>query len=337
MGEYADAAARLRAPLPADPDMKELVRFATLAANGHNTQPWRFALRKSAISILPDFSRRTPAVDPDDHHLFVSLGCAAENLLIAGGAHGRPGMVDFNANGDGRIEIDLTSAPAKASDLHAAIPDRQSTRSEFDGRSVSTDDLRRLEKAAESEGVALIIVTEERQRKTVLDYVVEGNSAQIDDPDFVRELRDSIRFNASEAMQTGDGLFTASSGNPTMPGWLGRRLFGLFFRKGSENEKYAKQLRTSAGVAVFVGDREDKDHWIRVGRSFQRFALQATALGIRHAHINQPVEVPSVRAAFADWLGTDGRRPDLVIRFGHAPPMPMSMRRPVADVIVADS
>jgi hypothetical protein len=27
--------------------------------------------------ILPDLSRRCPAVDPDDHHLFVSLGCAA--------------------------------------------------------------------------------------------------------------------------------------------------------------------------------------------------------------------------------------------------------------------
>jgi hypothetical protein len=25
----------------------------------------------------------TPAVDPDDHHLYASLGCAAENLVIA--------------------------------------------------------------------------------------------------------------------------------------------------------------------------------------------------------------------------------------------------------------
>ena len=75
--------------------------------------------------------------------------------------------------------------------------------------------------------------------------------------------------------------------------------------------------------------------WIAVGRSFERFALRATALKIRHAHVNMPIEVPAVRPAFADWLGIPGRRPDLVIRFGKAAPMPMSIRRPLDDVIEA--
>jgi hypothetical protein len=60
---------------------RELVRYATLAPSSHNTQCWRFKLEKNLISILPDFARRCPAVDPDDHHLFVSLGCATENLV----------------------------------------------------------------------------------------------------------------------------------------------------------------------------------------------------------------------------------------------------------------
>lgn len=37
------------------------------------------------IEILPDVSRRTPVVDPDDRHLFIGLGCAAENLALASG------------------------------------------------------------------------------------------------------------------------------------------------------------------------------------------------------------------------------------------------------------
>ena len=110
-------------------------------------------------------------------------------------------------------------------------------------------------------------------------------------------------------------------------------MFGLFYKKGAETKKYVDQMDTSAGVAVFVGDKEDKDHWIRVGRSFQRFALQATALGIRHSHVNQPVEVASVRSEFANWLGIGKARPDLVIRFGYAPTLPMSMRRPTEAVI----
>lgn len=45
--------------------------------------------------------------------------------------------------------------------------------------------------------------------------------------------------------------------------------------------------------------KADREHWVRVGRSFERFALMATTLGIRHSMINQPIEVPSVRAEFA--------------------------------------
>jgi hypothetical protein len=44
--------------------------------------------------------------------------------------------------------------------------------------------------------------------------------------------------------------------------------------------------------------------------------------------------VPSVRSEFARWLGVPDARPDLVIRFGRAPAMPMSLRRPVSAVVV---
>ncbi len=42
----------------------ELVRYATLAANGHNTQPWKFALKENVIEIHPDYARHLSAVDP---------------------------------------------------------------------------------------------------------------------------------------------------------------------------------------------------------------------------------------------------------------------------------
>lgn len=34
--------------------MIEMVRSATLAANGHNTQPWKFSVRQDVIEIHPD-------------------------------------------------------------------------------------------------------------------------------------------------------------------------------------------------------------------------------------------------------------------------------------------
>lgn len=87
-------------------------------------------------------------------------------------------------------------------------------------------------------------------------------------------------------------------------------------------------------MVIFVADREDEEGWISVGRSFQRFALQTTALGVRHAHLNMPIEVAEIRPEFASWLLIPGKRPDLVIRFGKAPALPMSLRRPVSEVLV---
>lgn len=325
---------RLRETIKDDPDRLELVRFATLAANGHNTQPWKFRLGPRETSILPDFSRRTEVVDPDDHHLYLSLGCASENYMLAAAAHGCPTDFMYDPQETGRIRLRSTAGREVQDDLYGAIAARQSTRSNYDGREVSTDDLRKLEAAASVEGVSVRFFIDHGQIEDVLEFVVAGNSLQMDDPAFVKELKDWLRFDPGSALKTGDGLFSACSGNPIMPTWIGSTMFDRFFKKDAENKKYAAQLRSSAGVAVFTGYVEDKAHWVQVGRGFQRFALQATALGIRHAHINQPVEVPSIRSEFASWLGTPNSRPDLVVRFGYAPPLPMSMRRPVAQVVV---
>ena len=334
---YDKVAAELRSPLADRSDIAAFVRCATLAPNGHNAQPWRFTVGDTGASILPDFTRRTPVVDPDDHHLFVSLGCATENFLIAAEAKGRPAAMSFDASGEGRIDIDLGFGRPQVSDLYRGIPARQSTRSTYDGRPVSSKDLRDLEAAAQLDGVTVIFLTDPEKREGVLEHLIAGNNAQMADPKFVAELKEWIRFNSAEAMEKGDGLFSRCTGNPKLPTWLGKRIFSLVYKKESENAKYTEQMRSSAGVAIFIGDKADKDHWVRVGRSFQRFALQATVLEIRHALINQPVEVPQVRAEFSRWLGIGATRPDLVVRFGRATQMPMSMRRPTEAVMVPRS
>jgi nitroreductase len=330
---YDAAVARLRAVLPVRAELSDLVRYATLAPNGHNTQPWRFRLGADRIDLLPDASRRTPVVDPDDHHLFVSLGGAAETLALAGAARGRPGEIAFDPSGPGGLSFTHGRARPVGSALFDAIPVRQSTRSDYDGRAVSPADLSALAAAARMPGVDVILITDRRKIDRLRDLVIQGNTTQLADRAFVRELRSWIRFNPRQALRTGDGLFGVASGNPPLPTWLGPAMFDATFRPKAENDRYAGHLDTSAGVAVFVGAREDRDHWTRVGRSSQRFALQATALGLKVAYINQPVEVAALRPELATLIGVAGRRPDLVMRFGYGAALPYSPRRPVASVL----
>lgn len=314
---------------------RELVRCATLAPSSHNTQCWKFAIDGNgrSISILPDLSRRCPAVDPDDHHVFVSLGCATENLIQAALAHGLQGEAQFDPASD-TVRVTLVPTRAPSTPLYAAMALRQCTRGDYDGKPLSNEELRLLERAGTSGGVRMLVLTDRPAMARVLDHVVQGNTAQIADPAFVKELKAWIRFNGVDAVRTRDGLFGVASGNPAIPTWLGDLAFGWFFTTQGENDKYVRQIRSSAGIAVFAGLAADKAHWVEVGRCYERFALQATALGIRNAFLNQPVEVPSVRAPFADALGLAGQRPDLVVRFGRGPVMPRSLRRPVQAVLV---
>ncbi|MCY7280552.1 MAG: Tat pathway signal protein [Sphingomonas bacterium] len=327
--DYDAAVASTRAELSRNPSIPDLLRFATLAANGHNTQPWKFRVTDRAIDILADIARRTPVVDPDDHHLFASLGCAAENLAIAGAARGWAGEISYDAGNSDAVRFTFDrSRVVTSSAMFDAIPRRQSTRAMFDGRSASAADLSSLAAAAAIPGVDLVLVTDRKQIGRVSDLVATGNSEQMNDPAFMHELKQWLRFNPRQALGAGDGLYSVASGKPKLPAWFGSIMVDRFMSAKSENAKYVAQLQSSAGVAIFVSQRADKDHWVRAGRACQRFALQATALGLKHAFVNQPVEVAHLRPELAALVGMKGRRPDLVMRFGFGPTLPFSARRP---------
>ena len=347
-GSYESAVAKIWQPITApitDQSLlkRELVHYATLAASSHNTQCWKFKIAENGIAIMPDFVRRCPAVDPDDHHLFVSLGAATEYLVQAAlynGLYGEVNLGEVNVDANATQVIDIALTPTKAinSPLFKAIPDRQCTRAEYDGNHLSVAELNLLELAGTGDGVHILLHTEHQAMENVLAYVVAGNSIQMKDAAFVAELKSWIRFNAEDALLTSDGLYSATSGNPSIPKWLASPIFNLLFNEKSENNKYLKHVRSSAGVAIFVSDKNDKAHWVEVGRCYERFALQATALGIRHAFINQAAEVTTARQQFADHLNIDesagGGRIDLVMRFGRGNLMPKSLRRPVDAVLV---
>ena len=141
---YDEAVKLVWRPLDTSGGLKEIVRAGTLAANSHNTQPWRFTVTDNQISIGPDLSRRCPAVDPDDHHLFASLGCAVENMVQAAIALG------FKADGkirgpEQRSRHDRPrSSPPATNELADAITKRQCTRAEYDGWAFSAQDLDKI-------------------------------------------------------------------------------------------------------------------------------------------------------------------------------------------------
>ncbi|WP_290648941.1 Tat pathway signal protein [Aquisalimonas sp.] len=314
-------------------DHANLVRYATLAASSHNTQPWKFKVESGRIVILPDLTRRCPEVDPDDHHLYGSLGCAGENLLVAAQAAGLKGHFSYDAS-ESSVQVDLEKTAPSRSTLFEAIPNRQCSRAEYDGTALSAEQLRLLEEAGRGNGVSLMLLTDSKQKEQVAEYVAAGNTAQFSDPRWAAEMRKWIRFNARDAVRTRDGLYGAVLGIPNVPGWLGKLLMRVAGSAKRQNRKDITHIRSSGALAVIFSEADDQRHWIEAGRSYERLALQAAALQLRTAFINQPVEVLPLRAQLATFLGIGNRRPDLIVRIGRGPEMPRSLRRPIGQVLL---
>jgi nitroreductase len=323
-----------RAPdAAAMPVLRELVRCATLAPNSHNTQPWRFVAVAGGLHILPDPARRTPVVDPDDHHVFASLGCAIETMVQAAPALGL--LAEVEVAPDGAAMLRVVPGPRHRGPMAEAIARRRSTRAPFDPAPLPAAERAALEAAGAADPrVGLLLLDAAAQRAGLTELVLAGNSVQLRDAAFVAELAHWIRFSAGAALARRDGLFAGASGNPVVPESIGRANFPHVFTLAAETDRMARQLAGSAGFAVFAAERDDPAHWLAAGRAAQRFCLAATVLGLRTSWVNQPVEVPALRGVLAGWLELGGRRPDLVLRFGHGAALPPSLRRPVGDVLV---
>ncbi len=313
----------------ADAKLRGLVHFATLAANGHNTQPWKFALKENTIEIHPDFSRQLAAVDPGHRELWISLGCALENLTVAARASGFAPEVTYPDAAD-FIHIQLKPDTAQSSDLFNAILLRQNTRSEYDGQPVETA---AIEQLTLEPGVSLQFITTPAELETTLNYVNQGNLSQYADTAFVDELIALLRFNKKDAMAVMDGLYSICSGNPEVPRWLGQ-MFVAGTKPQQQADIDAKKLRSSSGAVLVASTADDKSSWVRTGQVYERLALNMTALNIQSAFLNQPIEVASLRSQFQNAMGMGTFLPQLLVRYGHAPALPRSLRRGVEQVML---
>lgn len=318
-----------------DPQFIEIIKDATKAPSGHNTQPWKFKIDKQQIVITPDFTKRLIVVDPDDHALFVSLGCALENLLLSAKVHGYSPKVKMNFTGDqNEIIVDLLKNGIEQKDvLYDYIVSRQSTRNEYDTELIPKALIDQLKASNSYDEVEIIFFTEKEQINRLKPYIMEGSDRQFNNKEFVNELVSWIRFNEKTAKKSGDGLWAPCTGSPNVPKFIGKIAVKNFTSAKSEAKRWGNLINKSAGFALFVARDNSKDNWVKLGQSFQRFGLRATRLNIKHAHANMPCEELEVRKKLIKELNLGNRHPLLLVRFGYAEKMPYSFRRPVDEVL----
>lgn len=318
--------------------IEQIINYAILAPSSHNTQPWKFIVEKDRIDLRPDYDRQLVVVDPDHHELFISLGCALENLVIAAKKWGYNPVISFENDGDIFIRIKLEPALFKEDSLlFDQMEIRQTTRNRYNGTSIPSRHLMMLNAIEMEPGIQCRIITNRNEFDSYINLVKEACIWQFSQEEYVAELVKWIRFNRVRAAKSNDGLYSAAAGKPDLPEWFGRFIVGITIDPEREAKKCEMLIRSSSALVVFVAENDDKKNWIRLGRSFERFALTASCLNINLAHQNAPCEVKSVQSKLAMTMKLKkGQQPLMLSRIGYSAKMPYSFRRPVSEVIFAE-
>ncbi len=304
-----------------------MIENAIKSPSGHNTQPWLFKIYDSEIDIYPDFTKSLPVVDPDNRELFVSLGCATENLCIAASHKGYRADVIITDNGVIKIKLSQDSLNM-ASSLYPQIPIRQTNRSVYNGKSIPDDSIALLKSVSAEACIGVHFVKNGAPEYQVIsEMVYRGNSIQMNDKKFKEELQQWMRYNKKHQNETKDGLSYAVFGAPNIPRFIAKPIITGAINENSQNKNDRKRIESSSHFILFATSKNTVEQWINLGRVLERILLKTTEMGISHAYLNQPNEVSELSLEMAQRLGISNEYPTVLIRIGYGKKMPYSLRR----------
>jgi hypothetical protein len=311
------------------------IGYAILAPSSHNTQPWRFLVSDDEVLLCADRARSLPVIDPYDRELVISCGAALFNLRVAFARFAIPTEIQLLPHAsDPDILARIAFAPGAAippglAELVDAIPRRRTNRRAFADELPPPALEGKLRDAAAQEGVDATILRAEHDRGRVAELIAEADRQQFADPHFRRELASWIHPSRRD-----DGMPAFSQGMAplvdaaTPIAAMVIRTFDVGHGVAAAHDELA---RGSPMLAVLATRTDNQEAWLATGQALERLLLVATEAGFGASYLNQPIEVPDLRARLARDLAT-ARYPQLVLRIGRGPDIPPSPRRPLADV-----
>lgn len=309
-----------------------LIEAAARAPSSHNTQPWLFRVRDKAVEVHADRSRALPVNDPHDRELTISCGPALFNLQAAAARAGRgteTTLLPDPSHPDHFATVSFSGeSNAALAEFADAIPTRRSTRSAFEDRPLPANlGTKLVDLAEQHEGCHVALVKGFSVRDEVAGLVADGDKAQFDNEDWRRELAHWLRPRSER-----DGLPTPKLVAPLARGAV--RHFDLGGFVAGTDEDLA---RDAPLLLVLWSDLDEPRAWLESGRLLEAISLQAALADVQTGYLNQPCQVADLRPRLREVLGIPGF-PQLIVRFGHAPEVDqLKPRRPVEDVLLADS
>lgn len=325
------------AEFPTAGTMAEIIefclRYAILAPSSHNSQPWWFAVDGSSVVIGLDPSRGLAVVDPDDREATISVGAAAFVLRVALSHFGfstTQTMWPDPHDPDACVQLDVVdigSSDGELEPLFAGITRRHTSRVRFLDTRVPDTLLEALRRDAQAEGADLHLLTDYPARHEMAEMVSAADRQQMDDKRFRRELASWLRSPYTHRHDGIRGYGVDRLGVMAVAVPLVVRTFDV---GGGQAARDVDLATGSPVLAVLTSVADDRTSWLHTGAALARLSLRATVANVHIGFLNQPIEVPSMRADVAAAVGT-ADQPQMILRLGYGDPSPPQPRRPVSD------
>jgi nitroreductase len=300
--------------------LKFLLRFALLAPSSHNSQPWRFNVVGNQIVIYPEESRELRKSDKNNRQLYLSLGAALQNVVIAGKFYGYKTDIKYLpvefAGSAALISLDKSNATVGGDEgLIKAITTRHSNRNKYSNKRLSDRFINSL-KDLNTADIKVYVISDKKLKDKIAEVVIDATIEAMDDDGFREELSGYIKSNITKS-KIGMPMF--GFGMPTPPSLLASQVLRRFNLNKLSRSADLALLKEHTPYFILLLSSPESDTptgWIRVGQIFESIALMAEREGIRTAPMAAAIQIGENYKNIQNILGTS-LRPQMFFRMGY--------------------
>ena len=280
-------------------ELKEVLYYASLAPNGHNTQMWKAGISENgkSIKIFIDSSRLLPVVDPNGRESLISAGAFLENLKQALLAY----VFEYEINIIEEINIKENPLIAEITildkkdieinyDILTNIQKRHTDKSKYLNKPLENNTVRALN----SDENILIFQNGGDDFEFIKEITVLANEIQALSPEAREELANWLRFSDEEAIEKADGLPAEQLG---LSGLIKTLYYATTNREKATTEKFGrtslnlakKQLNNCAAFFIITGPNTPKGY-IEAGMKMESLWLRAVEFNVSVHPMSQALE-----------------------------------------------
>src|SRR3989344_3288012 len=289
--------------------IKFLVNFAILAPSSHNSQPWMFVVDGDVLLVVACIGRALPVSDPSYRQLYISIGCAIENVLMAADYYGMVASPEyFSYGGIDTIVAKIKFSPAlkhfSPGKDHLAhyIPQRFTDRGKYSISSVRPLCIYRVARLISGGNIKVDIVSNEEDRRLITSYTLDALNEAMSRDDFRLELSKYVTNNYTQSNVGMPGFPLGVPGPVSLKAPKLIKHFNLAKLTRSKDEELLMIHTPMFGIISTAED--EKNSWVRAGQAYQRMALEAERIGLRTAVMAAPIEIGKYYQGLQDVLGT---------------------------------